>query len=61
MRSLAGRADTLSADYRKSLYENDLITTSTFQDMQAGGKLIVGAVTSLELINQKALAALAEA
>ncbi|MDG4869004.1 methyl-accepting chemotaxis protein, partial [Guyparkeria sp. 1SP6A2] len=61
MRILAGRADTLSADYRKSLYENDLITTSTFQDMQAGGKLIVGAVTSLELINQKALAALAEA
>ena len=36
-----------------NLYKNDLITTTTFQDLQAGGKMIVGAVTGLELINNK--------
>jgi methyl-accepting chemotaxis protein len=58
MRSLASRAESLSADYRRNLYENDLITTATFQDMQAGGKMIMGALTGLELINQKSLTAL---
>ena len=58
MRSLAGRAESLSTDYRRNLYENDLITTATFQDMQAGGKMIMGALTGLDLINQKSLAAL---
>jgi methyl-accepting chemotaxis protein len=58
MRSLAGRAESLSADYRRNLYENDLIATATFQDMQAGGKMIMGALTGLDLINQKSLAAL---
>lgn len=60
MRSLATRAEGLSADYRRNLYENDLIATATFQDMQAGGKMIMGALTGLELINQKSLAALAQ-
>jgi methyl-accepting chemotaxis protein len=58
MRSLASRAESLSADYRRNLYENDLITTATFQDMQAGGKMIMGALTGLDLINHKSLAAL---
>jgi methyl-accepting chemotaxis protein len=58
MRSLASRAEALSKEYRRSLYENDLITTATFQDMQAGGKMIIGAVTGLDLINRKTLAAL---
>lgn len=58
MRSLASRAESLSADYRRNLYENDLIATSTFQDMQAGGKMIMGALTGLDLINQKSLAVL---
>jgi methyl-accepting chemotaxis protein len=58
MRSLASRAESLSADYRRNLYENDLIATSTFQDMQAGGKMIMGALTGLDLINQKSLTAL---
>jgi len=35
-----------------------LITTATFQDMQAGGKMIIGAVTGLDLINRKTRAAL---
>jgi methyl-accepting chemotaxis protein len=53
IRILAGRAERLSKDYRNNLYKNDLITTSTFQDLQAGGKMIVGAVTGIELINNK--------
>ncbi len=58
MRSLASRAEALSKEYRRALYENDLITTATFQDMQAGGKMIIGAVTGLDLINRKTLSAL---
>ena len=53
IRVLAGRAERLSKDYRANLYKNDLITTTTFQDLQAGGKMIVGAVIGLELINNK--------
>jgi methyl-accepting chemotaxis protein len=53
IRTLAGRAERLSKDYRANLYKNDLITTTTFQDLQAGGKMIVGAVIGLELINNK--------
>lgn len=53
VRSLANRAEILSSEYRSNLYENDLITTTTFQDLQAGGKMIVGAVIGLDLINKK--------
>ena len=60
IRSLAGRAEKLSKDYRANLYKNDLITTTTFQDLQAGGKMIVGAVTGLDLINGKSRAVLTE-
>ena len=59
IRVLAGRAERLSKDYRANLYKNDLITTTTFQDLQAGGKMIVGAVIGLELINNKSRDALA--
>lgn len=59
IRGLAARAEKLSKDYRNNLYKNDLITTTTFQDLQAGGKMIVGAVTSLELINNKSKTVLA--
>ena len=61
VRTLANRAEALSKDYRNSLYKNDLITTTTFQDMQAGGKMIIGAVTELQLINNKTRGLLAEA
>ena len=53
MRSLSARAEALSMDYRRTLYENDLITTTTFQDMQAGGRMILGAVRGLELSHRK--------
>jgi uncharacterized membrane protein YccC len=54
VRSLANRAAALSEDYRSNLYKNDLITTTTFQDLQAGGKMIIGAVTELQLITNRA-------
>ncbi len=53
MRSLAARAESLSEGYRNSLYQNDLITTTTFQDLQAGGKMIIGSLTGLNLINNR--------
>lgn len=53
MRNLAARAESLSEGYRNSLHQNDLITTTTFQDLQAGGKMIIGSLTGLNLINTK--------
>jgi len=59
VRDLAQRAEKLSKSYRSNLYQNDLITTTTFQDLQAGGKMIIGAITGLDLINKKTKEALA--
>ncbi len=53
IRSLASRAEILSRDYRSGLYENDLITTTTFQDLQAGGKMIMAAIAGLSQSNGK--------
>jgi methyl-accepting chemotaxis protein len=53
MRNLATRAEKLSNDYRARLYENDLITTTTFQGLQAGGKMIIGTVIGLDLVTKK--------
>jgi methyl-accepting chemotaxis protein len=53
VRDLATRADKLSKDYRSNLYKNDLITGATFQDLQAGGKMIVGALNELRMLNGK--------
>ena len=53
MRSLAARAEKLSVGYRNSLHQNDLITTTTFQDLQAGGKMIIGSLIGLNLINNR--------
>lgn len=58
VRSLANRAEALSNDYRNNLHKNDLITTTTFQDLQAGGKMIIGAVTELQVINNRTRSAL---
>jgi methyl-accepting chemotaxis protein len=53
MRTLAARAESLSVGYKNSLHQNDLITTTTFQDLQAGGKMIIGSLTGLNLINNR--------
>lgn len=53
VRKLAGRSETLSKDYSSSLHKNDLTTTSTFQDIQAGGKMMMAALSSMEsMVNQ---------
>lgn len=51
VRDLATRADKLSKDYRSNLYKNDLITGATFQDLQAGCKMMAGALNELRLLN----------
>lgn len=60
MRDLSGRAESLSGDYRRTLHENDLITAVTFQDIQASGRMIMGALRSLDLTNRKSLELLVE-
>ena len=48
VRALATRSQALSKSYRDSLDRNDLITTATFQDIQAGGKMIAASLGSVE-------------
>lgn len=48
VRSLALRAQGLSQDLSKSLHKNDLSATATFQDIQAGGKMMMAAISGLE-------------
>jgi uncharacterized membrane protein YccC len=53
VRALAARSQELSKSYHDSLNRNDLITTATFQDIQAGGKMIAASLASVEaLANQ---------
>lgn len=53
VRKLADQSELLSKDYSRSLHMNDLTTTSTFQDIQAGGKMMLAAFSKLEaLVNQ---------
>lgn len=40
---------TLSGDMGKDLHKSELMTTTTFQDIQAGGKMMMAAISGLEL------------
>jgi hypothetical protein len=42
------RAQNLNEDYRTNLNKNALIATLAFQDVQAGGKMIVTAIHSVQ-------------
>lgn len=53
IRDLAYRTEKLSKDNNENLYKNDLITTTTFQDLQAGGKMITAAVVGLKVITDR--------
>ena len=53
VRKLAHGSEELAKEYRKNLYRNDLITTSTFQDIQAGGKMITSALVSIDVLSQQ--------
>ncbi len=48
VRSLALKAQTLSGDLGKNLHRSDLLTTATFQDIQAGGKMMMAAISGLD-------------
>jgi methyl-accepting chemotaxis protein len=60
VRSLAARSEELSKSYRDSLHRNDLTTTSTFQDIQAGGKMIAASLASVESLANRFRARLDE-
>lgn len=47
VRQLATRSEELSKEYSANLYRNDLTTTATFQDIQAGGKMIMASLSGL--------------
>jgi hypothetical protein len=44
---MANRSEKLSVDFGKSLHRNDLTTTSTFQQIQAEGKMVAAALSKL--------------
>lgn len=48
VRKLSMRAQNLNEDYRTNLNKNALIATLAFQDVQAGGKMIVTAIHSVQ-------------
>ncbi|KXU87568.1 chemotaxis protein [Paraburkholderia monticola] len=50
VRSLASRSQELSKSYRESLHRNDLTTAATFQDIQAGGKMITASLGGVEVL-----------
>jgi methyl-accepting chemotaxis protein len=50
VRALAARSEELSRSYRDSLHRNDLTTTATFQDIQAGGKMITASLGSVGVL-----------
>lgn len=52
VRTLATRSENLSADYRENLNKNDLLTTSTFQDIQAGGRMIETSIKTIISTNK---------
>nr|WP_293227499.1 methyl-accepting chemotaxis protein [Paludibacterium sp.] len=58
VRSLAQGAGELSGEYKKNLERNDLITTATFQDLQASGNMIRTAVFGLRAASERAYALL---
>ncbi|RQH03944.1 methyl-accepting chemotaxis protein [Paraburkholderia dinghuensis] len=53
VRALATRSQELSKSYRDSLNRNDLITAATFQDIQAGGKMIAASLASVESLSNQ--------
>ncbi len=53
VRALATRSEELSKSYRDSLHRNDVTTTATFQDIQAGGKMIAASLSSVESLAQQ--------
>ncbi len=55
VRNLAMRSQELSVSYKENLNKNDCLTTMTFQDIQAGGKMILTDVASTSHIVREML------
>lgn len=53
VRDLALSSSKWALNYRQNLDKNDLVTTTTFQDMQASGNMIRTAVFGLKAANEK--------
>ena len=49
VKALATKSEGLCENYKNSLYENDIITTQTFQDIQASGKMILTAIRNMDI------------
>jgi hypothetical protein len=47
VRGLAMQAQKLAAELRDGLHKSNLLTAATFQDIQAGGKMMLAAVSGL--------------
>ncbi len=50
VKELANRSAGVSESYERNLYKNDMITTATFQDIQATSKMLIANVRALEAI-----------
>ncbi len=50
VKTLATRSAGVSESYEKNLLKNDMVTTATFQDIQAMGKMLIASVRGLESI-----------
>ena len=61
VRNLALTSADVARQYQQNLHKNDLITTTTFQDMQASGNMIRNAVFGLRAAAAKIDAAMAVA
>lgn len=53
VKTLAMRSQELSEGYAENLHKNDIITTTTFQDIQASGKMILTAICMMDAQIQK--------
>jgi methyl-accepting chemotaxis protein len=50
VKTQAQNVQTLSGDIGKTLHQGELLTAATFQDIQAGGKMLMAAISGLELM-----------
>lgn len=53
VRALAARSEALSKSYGDSLHQSDLTTTATFQDIQAGGKMVTASLASVAMLAEQ--------
>jgi len=53
VRALAARSEALSKSYGDSLHLSDLTTTATFQDIQAGGKMVTASLASVAILAER--------